>query len=221
MNIVGYNIGRFMKAKGLTQVELAKKAQISQSTLSAVINGTVPKKGTVEALCKALGVTEEEICQGNYTEEIERCPRCGSKAILVWNNLGNENCRIKCAFCEADTGEQKDKAHAVKVFRSFQKVAERRAPSDVYVLPLAELLDSGLADADDVRPVWFENRGLFVVPALVQYGGAERELELVKVLWFGAMSPKSYLLSMYNDAWRCWSRRPTAERSDAEPWVSG
>ena len=208
-----------MREQGFTQKALAEKAHISQSTLSAILNGTPPKESTVSALADALGLTINELKESKRTtQEISVCPRCGSTAIYEWIAHGSGKVRFRCGYCEADTGEQRSREHAISVFNSFQHSADSRQHANVYVLSLAELLDSAFADADDVRPVWFENRGLFVVPALVQYGAAERELELVKVLWFGSMAPKSYLLDLYGTAWRTWNSRPTAERCDAEPW---
>lgn len=211
------NLKDIMKGKGVTQTALAKMAGISQSTISAILNGNPTTPATLNAICNALGISAQKLSE-ETTQEITSCPRCGSKAIIEWNNHLNNNCRLRCAFCEADTGEQRDKEHALRVFASFEQSESRRAHANVCVLTLSELLDSSCADADDVRPVWFENRGLFIVPALLQYGLAERELELVKVLWFGSMSAKSYLLSNYGVAWRCWNGRPTAERSEAEAW---
>lgn len=218
--MIGYNIKELMKEKGLTQKVLAEQAKISQSTLSAIINGTHPSPSTMKALSMALDIPVEELNK-KTTQGINRCPRCNSSSIVEWFNHSNNHCRIHCAYCEADSGEQKSRAEAERVFGSFisEKAERGRAHESVYVLSLEELLDSSCADADDVRPAWFENRGLFIVPALIQYGSAERELELVKVLWYGKMHASSYLLNLYGESWRCWNRRPTAERSDAEAWV--
>ena len=216
--MIGNNIKALMKERGITQVMLAQKAGISQSTLSAIINGATPKAETAERIALALNVNVSDMQSVGKEHAELYCPRCGSHAVVEWLNHGNGKCRLRCSYCEADTGEQKDAEHAVAVFNSFAHSAERRAEKSVHVLSLAELLDSSCADSDDVRPAWFENRGLFIVPALIQYGMSERELEIVKVLWFGSMSAKSYLLSTYNEAWRVWGGKPTPARSDAEPW---
>lgn len=220
MTAIGYSILSAMKAQGLTQKALAEKAHVSQSAISAIVHGTAPKDSTLSAICAVLGTTPAKISE-KTTQEVNVCPRCGSKAIIEWFNHGTGHYRFRCAYCEADSEEQKSRADAIRVFNSFGNKAERRAQDDIHVMSLAELLDVSFFDADDVRTVWFENRGLFIVPALLQYGGAERELELVKVTWFGKMSPSSYLLENYNNAWRCWNSRPTAERSDAEQWKVG
>ena len=213
------SLPRIMHEKGYTQKTLSEKAGISQSTLSAIINGASPKPATLKALLDALGISQQQLFE-KTTQEVSVCLRCGSKAITEWYNHGNGHYRLKCNYCEADSGEQPTKAKAVAIFESFKTTAERRASANVCVLSLAELLDSSCADEEDCRPVWFENRGLFIVPAIIRYGGAERELELVKVLWYGTMGAKSYMLSTYNEAWRCWNQKPTAERSDATPWKS-
>jgi len=217
--MIGDNLRGILKAKGLTQAQLAQGAHISQSTVSAILNGTTPTENTLNGICEFLGIAQDILLSEKTTLQVNVCPRCNSKALIEWYNHGNGNCRIRCAYCEADTGEQRSREQALHVFSSFQtRSSGRRARASVYVLSLAELLDSAYADADDVRPVWFENRGLFIVPALMQYGRAERELDIVKVLWFGSMSAKSYLLGNYGIAWRCWNSKPTEEHSDAEPW---
>ena len=210
-----YNIRELMKERGITQASLASHIGMSQASVSNIINGANTSEDVLRNIASVLDVPFETLTSPVSTNI---CPRCDSKAVVEWFNHGNGNCRIHCAYCGADTGEQKDREHALRIFASFSKLQNGRVSANVYILPLAELLDTSCADADDVRPTWFENRGLFIVPALVQYGMAERELELVKVLWFDSMTPKSYLLSNYGEAWRCWNKKPTAEHAEAEPW---
>ena len=210
-----------MLQKGLTQTELARLANISQSSLSAIIRGvSKPKQSTKLALANALDVefAELEEANANSALDISRCPRCGSRAVLVWENIATGSCRIKCGFCGVDTTEQQSRAEAVRVFNSYRNM-ERRACDDVRVLSLVELLDSSSADADDVRPVWFENRGLFITPALLLYGIDEREKEIVRVQWWNSNGNKSFELSKYGTWWRCWNKRPTEAQSEANEWL--
>ena len=214
-------IEELMLQKKLTQIELAKLANISQSSLSSIINGkSKPKQSTKLALANALGVELAELEEANADSalDISRCPRCGSHAVLVWENIATGSCRIKCGFCEVDTKEQQSRAEAVRVLNSYHNV-ERRACDDVRVLSLVDLLDSSSADADDVRPVWFENRGLFITPALLLYGIDEREKEIVRVQWWSSNGNKSFELSKYGTWWRCWNKRPTEAQSEADEWL--
>lgn len=215
--MIGTNIGNRMRFKRMTQQELAEKAGISQASLSAIINGKSGAKAeTLSAIASALGCTVAALKV--EPSEPRECPRCGSRSISEWRNHGKESCRIRCNYCELDTGEQNSRAKALSVFYSFKNAEPRRAPSDVYVLPRTELLDASCFDGDDVRPVWFENRGLFIVPALLRCGIAERELELVKVVWFGS-GAKSFMLEQYGKWWRVWNGKASEAKSDATPWA--
>ena len=58
MSVVGERIRQCMREQGMTQNSLARMAQLSQSGLSSIINGTVsPKEETVRAIATALGVS--------------------------------------------------------------------------------------------------------------------------------------------------------------------
>lgn len=214
--MIGENIGNIMRSRGLTQAQIAASCGISQSSLSAIIRGeSEPKEKTAERIALALGCSVEEL--KTATADVASCPRCGSKAITEWHSHGSGSVRLRCDYCELDTGEQNSRAKALSVFRSYEKKKERRNADSVHVLSLAELLDSECFDNDDVRIAWFENRGLFIVPSLIRCGIAERELGLVKVVWFGNRE-KTYMLEQYGQWWRCWSEKVTEAQSDATPW---
>ena len=220
--MIGDNILARMHEKGLTQIELAKRANISQSTLSAILHGTLPKKETLAKIADQLGCSATALAEPYEKHVISECPRCGSKSIVEFYSYASGRCRIHCAYCELDTGEQSSHGRAVSMFYSFKKAnVSDGAVNNVRVLSLEELLDSSACDADSIRPVWFENRGLFIVPALLQCGVAERELEHVKVEWHNSYGAKSYMLSQYGSWWRCWSDRPTEEMSEATTWKDG
>ncbi len=58
MNI-GSTIRMLRKQKNLSQVEFAKKCDLTQATLSPIENGTSrPKDKSMERICKVLGVPE-------------------------------------------------------------------------------------------------------------------------------------------------------------------
>ena len=218
--MIGDNIYRIMKEQKLTQSKLAKMSGISQATISAIIHGASPKKQTAEALAEALHVSVDELTAEN-TSFVLKCPQCGSKAVMEFLNYADGSCRIHCGFCGVDTGDQQSRALAVRMFESFRKAsAEKRKGKDACrVLTLDELLDVSAYDGESVRPVWFENRGLFIVPSLLQNGIAEREMGLVRVEWHSSFGAKSFMINQYGAWWRCWTSKPTQEQSDAIPWI--
>lgn len=144
------------------------------------------------------------------------CRRCGSKAVSVWYHNGT--CRMRCGYCEADTGEQKSAGQAMKIWDTFKRAETAEPQSSVRVLSKDELIDSAFYDSSDIRPVWFENRGIFCCPALVQYGMAEREHGCVRVEWHGSFGSQSYDLQNYGSWWRCWSEKPSIEVLESEQW---
>lgn len=146
------------------------------------------------------------------------CTRCNSEAVSVWTHNGK--CRIRCGYCDADTGEQNSEAKALQIWNTFRRPAVGADTQAVRVMSKNELLDSALYDGEDIRPVWFENRGLFCVPALVQNGLAERELGCVRVEWHNSFGSKSFDVSNYGSWWRCWTDKPSLERLETEEWQS-
>ena len=218
--MIGDNIRRIMKEKKLTQAQVAKLANISQSTLSNIINGLAePKQQTKETVADAIGVPLEQLEEEIAPVDL-KCPRCGSTAVMEFTNHSNGSCRLRCGYCDLDTTDQQSRAHALNVFLSFRHkgaVAERS--DNVRVLALEELMDGAECDdRDNVRPVWFENRGLFIVPSLLQCGIAERELGIARVEWHGSFGAKSFMLDQYGSWWRTWNKKPTQAQSDSVPW---
>lgn len=210
--MVGDNIHRLMKEKDMTQAELAKLAHISQSSLSAIINGATPKPETLLAVAESLGVSVESL---KREKVLRACPRCGCTAVVTWS--AENKYRLRCSYCELDSGEQKSFERAVNVMESFRPTKSQE--NYTRSLKLSEVLDSSVADGENVRPVWFENRGLFVVPALLQCGIAEREQELVRVKWWGEQNARSFSFDKYGSWWRVWSGKPSQGMIDATPWA--
>ena len=207
-----------MKEQGLTQAELAKLANISQASLSAIVNGgSKPKAETLASLASALGVSVAEL-ESEDTAELEACPRCGSHALTLWQSFAEPMFRLRCEYCGLDSGDQKSMEKAKEILQTFKHSnSGKHYTSDTRVLALSEVLDSSCYSADDVRPVWFENRGLFVVPSLLQCGTTERQNELCRVLWFDS-SPRSFLWEKYNMFWRVWSTKPTDGLVELTQW---
>ena len=55
---VAERIRELCAKKGMTQYELAKRAEMTQSSISSLLNeGNVPKITTVEKVCKGFGIT--------------------------------------------------------------------------------------------------------------------------------------------------------------------
>lgn len=217
--MISINVRSLLKERHLTQKVAAELAHISQATLSDIINGkTEPSEQTLRALSTVLGVSVEELQTEPVT--VSACPVCGSRSVSIWENVATGTCRIACCYCGLDTEEQRSRAQAVHVFMSFKKPpATNPSAAAVRVLTAAELLSAAGADSDSVRPVWFENRGLFVVPSLLLCGVAERELDLVRVMWWGNMGQQSYEFRYYGRAWRCWSGKPSQGLVDSTAWI--
>ncbi len=59
---IGEKIRDMRQQKGLTQLELARKAKVAQSTLSYIEKGAkTPRFETLNALCSAMGITLFEL----------------------------------------------------------------------------------------------------------------------------------------------------------------
>lgn len=73
---VGKTIATIRKAKGLSQITLAKQAQIMQGTLSQIeIGHTRPGTVTFELIAKALGVTVGYIYIMSFEEKDLPCSK--------------------------------------------------------------------------------------------------------------------------------------------------
>ena len=213
------NIRKLMKERGLTQAQLAKLANISQASLSDIINSKVQAKAeTLASLASALEVSEAEL-QRRPSSSIDVCPRCGSNSLIIWQSTAEHHARVRCSYCELDTGEQKSMEKVTAILQSYEhNKAQDSYTQRIKVLTLSELLEDKEYSSDSVRPVWFENRGLFVVPALLQCGIAERENELCRVQWLGETGLRSFLWEKYGLYWRAWNNKPTEGIIDATPW---
>lgn len=146
------------------------------------------------------------------------CKRCGSEAVSVWTHNGK--CRIRCGYCDADTAEQPSVPLAFQIWSSFQHAEVAAERTAVRVMSREEFLDTAYYDGEDIRPVWFENRGLFCVPALVQWGVAERSLGCIRVEWHNSYGAKSFDVNNYGSWFRAWTGKPSQEQLDSEQWQS-
>ena len=216
--MIGYNLRRIMKDKGIKQAELAERIGMSQSSISGIINGFVnPRQSTLAELAEALGVTIDELRKEDTNPQNVVCPRCGSTAVIEWRNHDKNTYRFRCAYCDVDTDEQRSREEAIAIFRSFKK-AQKSSQNDLHVLSIDELLDIGEYSDEHLRPLWFENRGLFIVPSIVRYSSAEQQSGIVRVDWYNGHGEKSFELRQYGSWWRCWNRKPSKTASDSVPW---
>lgn len=219
--MIGDNIRRIMSEKGLTQAHVAHMAKISQSTLSNIINGiSQPYNDTLLNIANALGVA---VCDLKASEQLAQkltCSRCGSHVVIEWHNHDKDTYRIRCEYCEADTGEQNSRAKAVAVFHNLKK-PQKWSQTQLHVLPLEELLDFGEYDNDSMRPLWLENRGLFLVASIIQYGTAEQQTGIVRAQWHSSFGEKSFVLNQYGSWWRCWNAKPSQAVAESTPWDDG
>ncbi len=71
--VISENIKRLRAKLGLTQDDLAKKADIKYTTLMKVESGAVnrPSVQTMAKIAKALGVSMEELIKQNYANTLE------------------------------------------------------------------------------------------------------------------------------------------------------
>lgn len=68
--MIGQNLVRLRKQAGLTQAELAYKAELGQMQVSRIERGAVtdPQVSTVQALAKALGVPMSQLVDDPASE---------------------------------------------------------------------------------------------------------------------------------------------------------
>ncbi len=73
--MVGYFVAERIRElcakKGMSQYELAKRAEMTQSSISSLLNeGNVPKITTVEKVCKGFGITLAQFfsSDGNFPD---------------------------------------------------------------------------------------------------------------------------------------------------------
>ena len=111
----GERIKEMMKAQKITQNQLAREANISQSGLSSIVNGNVSaKEDTLQRIAKALGCTTAELL--GETEVEETFTAAERELVAVYRSLnpqGKEYIRQQLAIAQQIyTGES---AHASNV----------------------------------------------------------------------------------------------------------
>ena len=69
-NALGLNIAYYRKRQGMTQEQLAERADVTNNYISHIENcRSIPSLETVVKLCGALGVTPDELLLGTSTHE--------------------------------------------------------------------------------------------------------------------------------------------------------
>jgi len=72
-------IKEVLKEKGLTAVWLASQIEITQPSMSGIMNGKIkPSLDTLERIASAIGVSISELFEQPATDIIV-CPKCGTK----------------------------------------------------------------------------------------------------------------------------------------------
>lgn len=71
LNIIGNNLYKVRKAKGLTQAEVAEKAELSDRTYADIERGSVTMRiDSLLKICAALRITPNDILVDNNIKEI-------------------------------------------------------------------------------------------------------------------------------------------------------
>lgn len=87
-------IKKFMKQKGITQVELSKLSNIPLSTLNNIFSGRrrTPRLDTMNAICNALGLHYDVPTQPTIIDENNLAHYRSSRKnlIIVYDNSGDE-----------------------------------------------------------------------------------------------------------------------------------
>ena len=88
--LVGYYVAERIKElcvkKNMSQYELAKRAGMTQSSISTLLNeGNVPKISTLEKICKGFGITLAQFftLDDNYPDLSEE----QKKVVNIWETL--------------------------------------------------------------------------------------------------------------------------------------
>lgn len=101
---VGDKINRLCEKHHMTQYELAKRAGMTQSSVSNLMSrGTVPTLGTLEKICKGFGITLAQF----FTEE------------GVFPDLSEEQQEMLNAW---ETLSTKEKATLMKILESIKEL---------------------------------------------------------------------------------------------------
>lgn len=80
-----------MRERGITNVELAEKLNVSKPTVSYIINGkTLPSLKVLADIAQILGVTMGELfddydAHSTQSSSTLRCPKCGAELKLTEN----------------------------------------------------------------------------------------------------------------------------------------
>ncbi len=147
-----------------------------------------------------------------------KCPCCGSTALYEWRSVATQAFRIVCKYCETDSGEFPTIEEAwaeMEKKKPIERATDYRLP---YVLSVEELLSPSAYSQDFIRPVWYENRGIFCCPALLSCSEVERDRDEVGVEWHGGYGTTTQCMKEYGKWWRVWSSKPSAMQMEEEPW---
>lgn len=127
--IIAENIGLALERSGLTQLELAKRANISPVSLNKVIKRKRPAgKAMVKAIAEALGLSEADLINARFaTEQSTQQPlTLAPETVKSLASELNKFILPPMTSDEAKTLELlKEDARAAKLFSLFLKLSER------------------------------------------------------------------------------------------------
>lgn len=100
-------ISELLDERGWSKYQLAKEADVSQSTISSMMKrGNNPTVSTIESCCAAFGISVAEFfCDNLRTKDFSLEER---KLISDWRNLSLEMKKAVTAMISATQGEAKE-----------------------------------------------------------------------------------------------------------------
>lgn len=94
-------ISELEKERGWTHYHTAKKAGLADSTISNMyIRNTIPNFFTLEAICKAFGITLSQFFF-DYEKDVLQIPEELHELFDCWSALSDENKKLAIQFIKA------------------------------------------------------------------------------------------------------------------------
>lgn len=76
------NIKKRIHENGWTVSKLAEELQMTQPTLSIIINGKNPSFESLQKIAKAIGISVSELVKEDNDQPTIICPHCGGSIVL-------------------------------------------------------------------------------------------------------------------------------------------
>lgn len=149
--------------------------------------------------------------------ETPKCPYCGDRmkirVSLTTPDWGLLSAQYKCMTCESTSPriEFSGGTSNEKIIERLQAAAMHRVEPENRVLTLEEVAKSEV--------MWYDDR-LRTRAQVVILGWGRCEPDFTKLV--DRCGDEFYRKNAsYNDFWRCWLRKPTAEEMEETPWNGG